>query len=472
MSTELMEGSPSAAPHGEAGDSSVASKPEPHDRSTPSMRWRLAFLTAALLAALALLLSGAVLLVLNASLQHSQETALTADAMRIARLYAKPRLGGPPSSTSLNGVTVALYQFDGHVLDAQTPIIPPEIVRLAASGKRFWSGAYDRDFYRAILLPVEIGTLGSLPPVKRILVLSARTTYIMDATNAVAAAVAVVSGVLVLLALAGGYWASSVGLRPLVQVAEQARRLDETNLRPLQYDGPSDELGLLIATFNHLVQRLKRAFDAQKVFLAETSHELRTPLTALEGYLRRAVREAPPANRPVLEDALRVSRSMTRLVSDLLQLSRGDVVHEWVPHVVDLGRIASGVAREFPGVSCDCPADHAEIIGDPDRLTQLTRNLVANAVRAVGRPAGVHVRVENPAQGPTLHVQDEGPGIPPDILPHIFTKFYRGPKGGSGLGLAIAAQIARVHHTRIEVESPAGQGAHFWIRFEPYVDEP
>ncbi|HEX2864059.1 MAG TPA: HAMP domain-containing sensor histidine kinase, partial [Deinococcales bacterium] len=396
----------------------------------------------------------------------------TADATRIARLYAKPQLGLPPASTSLNGVTVALYDMDGHALDAQTPIIPPEIVRLSASGRRFWSGVYGRDTYRSILVPVQIGTLGSLPPVKRILVLSARTTYIVDATNAVAAAVAVVTGLLVALALAGGYWASSVGLRPLVRAAEQARRLDETNLRPLQYDGPRDELGLLIATLNHLVRRLKRAFDAQKVFLAETSHELRTPLTALEGYLHRAVREAPPENRPVLQDALRVSRSMTRLVSDLLQLSRGDVVQEWVPHVVDLGRIASSVTREFPGVTCDCPTSRAEVIGDPDRLTQLTRNLVANAVRATGRPDGVHVRVEASGTGRTLHVQDEGPGIPPDVLPHIFTKFYRGPKGGSGLGLAIAAQIARVHHTRIEVESAPGKGAHFWINFEAYEDEP
>ncbi|HWG84902.1 MAG TPA: HAMP domain-containing sensor histidine kinase, partial [Deinococcales bacterium] len=415
-------------------------------RAPTSLKWRIAVLTAALLVAFAALLSGTVLIALNASLQRSQEAALREDADRIKELFRNPVAGAPAVPRSYGGIFVSVFDLKGQVYQGLIPLVPTEEVVRAGEGERVWSGHHGDYNLRAL---IQRGSFLGSPAY---IVVAARTDYIRDASNAVAVAVAVVSLLLVLLALAAGYWAASFGLRPLVRVAEQARRLDETNLAPLQYDGPRDELGLLTTTLNQMVSRLRRAFDAQKVFLAETSHELRTPLTALEGYLHRAIKETPsPGAREPLEDALRLSRTMTRLVSDLLQLSRGDLVQEWVPHLVDLGVIAANAAREFPGVRCDCPAERAELIGDPDRLTQLTRNLVANAVRAAGRPEGVEVSVRRAGDRVELHVRDEGPGIPPDVLPHIFAKFYRGPQGGSGLGLAIAAQIVRVHKGEIHV---------------------
>jgi two-component system, OmpR family, sensor kinase len=131
-----------------------------------------------------------------------------------------------------------------------------------------------------------------------------------------------------------------------------------------------------------------------------------------------------------------------------------------------------------------------EMIGDPDRLSQLTRNLVANAIRAVSKsegaptnPAeGVHIevrRLEKPVVPGAreiratleLHVRDDGPGIPVQVLPRMFEKFYRGPGGGSGLGLAIASQIVRGHNGEIAAQNDPGCGAHFTVTLSALSDE-
>jgi signal transduction histidine kinase len=436
-----------------------------------SLKWRIAALTATLLVAFSVLLAGTVLIVQNASLQQYQRDVLRSDSEDIQRVITEGGLSEAKTRTP-SRLLVVIYNTDGTEFSRPpgAPAVPTDLVRDLNGQESYRSlEADDGTPYLVFLAPVRV-RLQTLTQ-QKVLAVAARTTYIRDAATAVGTAVAGITAALIVIALAGGYWAASFGLRPLVEVARQATRLNETNLHPLEYRGPRDELGLLTTTLNRLVERLRRAFDAQRVFLAETSHELRTPLTALEGYLHRAIREAPPTQQPALQDALRVSRTMTRLVADLLQLSRGEVVQEMVPHVVDLAALAKNVVREFPGVDCDCPPGRFEMIGDPDRLTQLTRNLVANAVRAAGRPTGVHVSVEARGARLLLHVRDEGPGIPPDILPNIFAKFYRGPQGGSGLGLAIVAQIARVHGGEIRVESRPGEGAHFWADLPALADD-
>jgi two-component system OmpR family sensor kinase len=206
-------------------------------------------------------------------------------------------------------------------------------------------------------------------------------------------------------------------------------------------------------------RQLEEALKLQKTFLAETSHELRTPLTALLGYLRRADREA--GGSQTLSDAQRVAENMTRLVNDLLQLSRGELVQGIEMHFVNLGNLVRQVGRDY-GVQVSAP--DLEIVGDPGRLTQVFVNLVGNAIRVCGGPANVQVEARQEGGWVCARVIDHGPGIPDHVKPRVFDKFYRGKEAGStGLGLTIAQQVVNSHGGRIEVGDTPGGGATFCV---------
>lgn len=213
-------------------------------------------------------------------------------------------------------------------------------------------------------------------------------------------------------------------------------------------------------------RQLEEALNLQKTFLAETSHELRTPLTALLGYLRRADREV--GGSQVVQDAQRVAENMTRLVNDLLQLSRGELVQSIEMHYMNIGNLLRQVGRDY-GVQADV-AD-TEIVGDPGRLTQVFVNLVTNAVRVSGGADKVRLELNVRAGEVEVDVVDSGPGVPDAVKPRIFDKFYRGKEAGSaGLGLTIAQQVVTSHGGRIDVLDTPGGGATFRVRL-PLPDE-
>lgn len=213
-------------------------------------------------------------------------------------------------------------------------------------------------------------------------------------------------------------------------------------------------------------KQLEEALNLQKTFLAETSHELRTPLTALLGYLRRADREA--GGSQVIADAQRVTENMTRLVNDLLQLSRGELVQSVEMHFMNLGNLLRQVGRDF-GVRVD--VQDVEIVGDPGRLTQVFVNLVSNAIRVCGTPDKVFIDMHLRPGEVEVNVIDSGPGVPDHIKPRIFDKFYRGKEAGStGLGLTIAQQVVTTHSGRIDVLDTPGGGATFQVRL-PLLEE-
>lgn len=429
------------------------------------LKWRIAALTALMLTIFAAVLSGAVITIVTGALENDQRELLGEDTAKAQRFLENIEPGTLGLETRpLGSSRITLFSASGSVLGGPPLVLPADIKRASASAQQFWSDENGGRPIRALLTPITVLKSPS------VLVVWTDASYIRELSSTVRGVVIAVTILLVLGGLLGGYVIASIGLRPLVTVARQATKLDENHLEPLSYNGPRDELGLLTTTLNQMVLRLKRAFDAQKTFLAETSHELRTPLTALQGYLRMASREATPAQLPVLEDAQRVADSMTRLVGDLLQLSRGEVVREWIPHVVDLGEIAHNVAREF-GIQAFQADPALELIGDPDRLAQLVRNLVSNAVRAAGKAEGVSLQVRRVADHLELDVTDRGPGIPESVLPRIFEKFYKGPGGGAGLGLAIAAQIVRLHGGEIAASNDPGAGAHFTVVLPALQDD-
>jgi two-component system sensor histidine kinase CiaH len=221
-------------------------------------------------------------------------------------------------------------------------------------------------------------------------------------------------------------------------------------------------------------QRL--ALRRQREFAADASHELRTPLTVirasvedLERHPKQSVADVGAALTDIREEV----DHMTAMVDDLLLLARSDsgaVALERVP--LDLGDMAStgasGLARPAADRGVDVVVDPvpAEVTGDPARLRQLVGILVDNAVRHAPTGSRVDVRVRTDGPDAILIVDDAGPGIRPEDLPHVFDRFYRAagaPGGGTGLGLAIAAWIVERHGGRIAAANRDEGGARFTV---------
>ena len=220
----------------------------------------------------------------------------------------------------------------------------------------------------------------------------------------------------------------------------------------------------------------RAALRRQREFAADASHELRTPLTVIRSsveYLDRHRDEPVATVGSALEDIDDEVRHMTSIVEDLLLLARSDsgvVALEHVP--VDLGDIAADGASALAkpatdrGVLVMVDLQPAVVTGDPARLRQLVMILVDNAIRHSPTDGRVGVAVRAVAGGASLVVDDEGPGIRPEDLAHVFERFYRAPGapgGGTGLGLAIAHWIVERHGGRIEVANRVEGGARFTV---------
>ena len=432
------------------------------------LRWRVAVLTAVAIGVLSVVTVITAYFAARTSLLSNLQQGLQEDVENVARTY----LGEVDTAEDLlalsaaptGGVIIQLYDTRGQLLAAsdgnESPeaAIPPDVVRDIYIGgvPRDWRGELQELPVRAALSPfnletVELGVAVVYSPIG----------FIGQSLRQLAQALALTAVIMILLSAALSYLVAAAAMRPITQLANLAAEVDPRNLRPLEVQGPNDEVGKLGDVLNDLVLRLKEALDAQRSFLAETSHELRTPLTSLQGFLERASRRADPGVQRDLDDAKRIAQTMSRLVADLLQLSRGELVQEIVPHLLDpCTDILEPIAEEFQGVSLRAEAGET-LVGDPERLRQLLRNLTANAVRATGDPAQVELRLHHTPENVIMEVSDTGPGIPAEQLPHIFDKFYKGVGGGAGLGLAIAKQIADVHQGRLYAESEVGKGTTF-----------
>ncbi|MBB6098937.1 signal transduction histidine kinase [Deinobacterium chartae] len=434
-------------------------------RPTLSLRTRIVVLVSVLLLGTAVIGGSSMYVALLLKLNQRERVQLEQDAAQLAQLYAGNQVGG---DTVTGGARVEFYRHDGERVKGgpQAPL-PAAEVRAARLAPRTLEINIDGSLTLAALRTVELGAASS----PLILAVRRDVSYIQQTGRELLGILGLTTALVLLVALPAVYLVTRIGLEPLIDVAQQARRIDERRLTPVQYQGPEDELGLLVKALNRTVARLGSALQAQRVFLAETSHELRTPLTALEGYLRRALREADEQHKPPLEDAERVAQSMTRLVNDLLQLSRGELVQDFTPHYVDIEGQLRQLSRENPGVTCQVHGD-LSLLGDPERLMQVWRNLVSNALRASGDPHMVRLEGRRADGHLVVEVIDRGPGIPEPDRERIFEKFYKGAsKGGAGLGLTIARQIVEAHRGQITVHETPGGGATFRVTLPALEEE-
>jgi signal transduction histidine kinase len=274
---------------------------------------------------------------------------------------------------------------------------------------------------------------------------------------------------LVVSLLVGAFaaWRFTRRIRRLEAAAERiaAGDFDHPIADPVQ-----DEVGELATAFDTMRQRLSQLDHARREFIANASHELRTPLFSLGGFLElMAGEDLDEGERGdfVEEMSAQVER-LTKLATDLLDLSRldaGQLAVERAP--VDLSVVARTVCEEARalaetgghvlGARADEPVT---ALGDEQRILQITRNLVENALKHT--PAGTNVSVEAAWMDgrACLRVRDNGPGIPERDREHLFERFYRadgGKASGSGLGLAIASELARHMEGALELRSGEGE---------------
>jgi signal transduction histidine kinase len=221
-----------------------------------------------------------------------------------------------------------------------------------------------------------------------------------------------------------------------------------------------------------------RELDAAKsAFVAVASHELRTPLTALAGFSELlSVRSFAPEAVRHLAGVMRTETGrLVRMIDDLLDLSRLEQGHEPVLRrtAVDPGKavrdalaVFAGDGTAAPVIDVDCGDTVPDVHADPDALDRILKNVVSNARKYAPGPLRIRVRTREGAV--EFSVEDQGPGISPDALPHVFDPYYRAPATagrvrGSGLGLAVVQALVHAHGGTIDVESAPGTGTR--VRF-------
>jgi signal transduction histidine kinase len=255
--------------------------------------------------------------------------------------------------------------------------------------------------------------------------------------------------------------------RPLRQLSAASRSIATGDLDARVAVRSSDEIGQLAAAFNHMAADLAHAEEARRQQTADIAHELRTPLTVIQGHLEALADGIFPADAQNLDPALDQARLLARLVEDLRTLSLAEAgqlalnpvrtgAGNWVPGVVASFRALAADREITLGLEI---ADDLPLVGiDPGRMAQVLGNLLDNALRHTPEGGQVAVRAARGDGGVVVSVTDTGPGVPPDHLPHLFERFWRGDPsrsrrtGGSGLGLAIARRIVEAHGGRIWAE--------------------
>jgi signal transduction histidine kinase len=268
-----------------------------------------------------------------------------------------------------------------------------------------------------------------------------------------------------LMALAVGIYSAQLVTLRVRRIEDAARKVADGDFAARIPVDSSGQLGQLARTFNEMQRRLAELDSARKQFIANASHELRTPIFSLGGFVELLDEEDPsPEERVEFVRTMREQiQRLTKLTSDLLNLSQldaGGIV--MAIGDVDLGSLARDVALEF-GARAELRGSRLELrtpdrpvigVADPERVRQIIRILVDNALTHTPEGTSVTVTIYSVDQRAELTVSDDGTGIPQGTQKRIFERFYTADSaGGSGLGLAIAQELAHRMDGRVTISS-------------------
>lgn len=265
---------------------------------------------------------------------------------------------------------------------------------------------------------------------------------------------------------------------PLGRVSAAAGAVAAGDLSQRVPERGTVETQALARSFNQMAANLEQAEQLRRNLLADVAHELRTPLTVIQGNLQALLDGVYPLERAEIATIYDETRLLSRLVADLRELAQAEA-GQLKLHLgpVDLTAVLAQTVDSFAllaqdsqiNLELDAHASLPPVQADPDRLAQVLRNLMGNALRHAAPGGLVQVVAQPMGDGMRISVADDGPGIPAADLPHVFDRFWRGDparsrdSGGSGLGLAITKHLVEAQGGQIGVVSGEGLGTEFWF---------
>ncbi|MCC6755944.1 MAG: HAMP domain-containing histidine kinase [Solirubrobacterales bacterium] len=287
----------------------------------------------------------------------------------------------------------------------------------------------------------------------------------------------IVGAATLLLGALAGWLLAATATRPMRRMAAVAEGVDGGDLSArMPVEGTRDEARRLAESFNSMLDRLERAFERQRVFVADASHDLRTPLTVVRGQIEVLARNPDPGSAEVQRVSHLVTQAISRMeamVEDLLLLARSESAESMRLETLDLGPL---LLAEVEGLSFT--GDRDLVVGsitdrsvsiDREQIARALSNLISNAVTHTHEGGRIEVSARDQGSMVALTVDDDGPGVPTHERDRIFDRFARlsqsrtSTSGGSGLGLAIVKAIAEAHGGTVSCSgSPLG-GARFEI---------
>lgn len=382
-----------------------------------------------------------------------------------------------------------------HRLDRLAPLVAmsgAEVRLVDLSGEPVWSSQDSHMGSDMAQMHRDMGSAGPLSPLQRVpLTLGGRPLgdlYIALPEGTVPVADREFRESVNWLLVLGGLVAGSIGVsagviasrrtvRPITELTSAARDLQAGDRSRRAAVTGNDEIAQLARAFNDLVDSVEREDAVRRAFAADVAHELRTPLAVLRSQLE-AVQDgvaepAPELFRSLHEETLRLGR----LTADLETMTSADSVefdlHRQPLDLADVvARASAGLSHRFAErqLRLILRTEPAAVSGDEVRLQQVVTNLLTNTVKFVPPGGSVTVSTRTLSGWVELGVHDEGPGISPEDLDHVFERFYRGHKvrtGGSGIGLAVVAALVHAHGGEVTVVNLPDGGASFRIRLPP-----
>jgi len=426
-----------------------------------SFRARIALAAAGAVALAVVAASGVVYLVVKDQLYSSVDASLRSSMERIQHGPPFDFADGPPQPGVFGGFPQAVRQ-DGvtYTRRGQNVTLPVDehVLRVArGDADTFLANANVADNHvRVITFPYQPN-------------FAVQIARPLDETDRALSRIKVLlffiaaGGVLIAAGL--GLAVSRAALIPVRRLTKATETVTETrDLSERIEAGGKDELGRLATSFNAMLAALEESDRARSQLVADASHELRTPLTSLRTNIEVLARDRqlPPGERErLLSDVVEQLGEMTTLISELIELARGEQ-HRVEPEDVRLDLVTAGAVertkRNRPGVEFRTDLHESLVWGVPETLDRALGNLLDNAAKWSPPDGEVEVSVRNAE----VTVRDHGPGIDDEDLPYVFDRFYRAQSArslpGSGLGLAIVRQVAQAHGGAVVAERANGGG--------------
>jgi signal transduction histidine kinase len=356
---------------------------------------------------------------------------------------------------------VAVRDHDGAILDANTRLarhLPVRQDALAAVRERervwttdSWRGTHLRSLYGSTPTGSVLQVSASLAPLeaanREILFLIAGTVLLGSLATAM-----------------GATWLARSSLAPVREITSRAEAIPPSGGQRITVHGDVEEFHGLVKVLNAMLERIDRTLDAQRRMIADAGHDLRTPITAMRGEIEVALRTPRDTNdyQAVLRSVLEEVEHLGTISDSLILLARVEA-GTLEPHRVptDVAGLVRALGERPDGradgwmLTIAAPDEHVDATVDPRLLQVVLEQLLDNTVKHTPPRTRVIVELKADHDWLRIAVDDDGPGIAPDALPHLFERFYRDDVartrlGGAGLGLSVAAAIVQAHGGAIE----------------------